>query len=317
MLFSKAELNRMAKELGFIRDTFEKVCRLVDVLSYIQKDVLLSESLALKGGTAINLTVFELPRLSVDIDLDFSECIERELMIKARERITVNISKIMEAAGYKLSMKSKYYHALDSFVYEYINAGGTKDNLKIEINYMLRCHILPILSESIFLPWANSQLSVLRVHPIEIFAAKTMALLNRAAPRDLYDMFNMVKLGIFDEAEQALLRKCIIFYAVISSGDIPELDNFKNMGTISSYKIRTELVPVLRGNEKFDPLSAREEIKTYLSNVLKLDDRESDFIKAFAERDYRPELLFEDDDILLRIKNHPMALWRCGLNKVN
>ena len=30
------------------------------------------------------------------------------------------------------------------FVYEYINCGGTKDNLKIEINYMLRCHVLPV-----------------------------------------------------------------------------------------------------------------------------------------------------------------------------
>ena len=30
-----------------------------------------------------------------------------------------------------LSLKSKQYHALDSFVYEYVNAGGMKDNLKI------------------------------------------------------------------------------------------------------------------------------------------------------------------------------------------
>lgn len=30
---------------------------------------------------------------------------------------------------------------LDSFVYEYVNCGGVKDNLKIEINYMLRCNV--------------------------------------------------------------------------------------------------------------------------------------------------------------------------------
>jgi len=34
------------------------------VLDFIQKDVLLSNALALKGGTAINLTIFNLPRLS-------------------------------------------------------------------------------------------------------------------------------------------------------------------------------------------------------------------------------------------------------------
>ena len=43
----------------------------------------------------------------------------------------------MNANGYMLSPKSKNYHALDSFVYEYVNCGGVKDNIKIEINYML------------------------------------------------------------------------------------------------------------------------------------------------------------------------------------
>lgn len=60
-----------AKELGFIKSTMEKVFRLTDILEYLNKDLLLKDSLALKGGTAINLTVFNLPRLSIDIDLDY------------------------------------------------------------------------------------------------------------------------------------------------------------------------------------------------------------------------------------------------------
>ena len=142
--YSKAELNRQAKELGFVRDTFEKVCRLADVLTFMESDPLLADSLSLKGGTAINLTIFNLPRLSVDIDLDFSKDVSREPMLAERKQIHAHIQKYMEAAGYSLSLKSKQYHALDSFVYEYINAGGMKDNLKIEINYMLRCHVLPV-----------------------------------------------------------------------------------------------------------------------------------------------------------------------------
>ena len=71
--FSKQALNVIAKEQGFIRDNLEKVMRLVDILKYFHGSKLLSKTLVLKGGTAINLTIFELPRLSVDIDLDFSE----------------------------------------------------------------------------------------------------------------------------------------------------------------------------------------------------------------------------------------------------
>lgn len=70
--FDKITLGRQARELGFVRDTFEKVCRLAEILSFMAQDPVLADSLALKGGTAINLTIFELPRLSVDIDLDFS-----------------------------------------------------------------------------------------------------------------------------------------------------------------------------------------------------------------------------------------------------
>ena len=55
MRFDRITLGRQAKELGFVRDTFEKVCRLADVLSFMESDGLLADSLALKGGTAINL----------------------------------------------------------------------------------------------------------------------------------------------------------------------------------------------------------------------------------------------------------------------
>lgn len=183
MQFDRMALGRKARELGFVRDIFEKVCRLADVLAFIQKDALLSNALALKGGTAINLTIFHLPRLSVDIDMDFSENVPREEMLAIRKLITERISKYMTAAGYHLSEKSKTYHALDSFVYEYQNAGGMKDNLKIEINYMLRCHVLAPVRRTVDLPWLEQELTVLSVDPLEIYASKIVALLNRAVLR--------------------------------------------------------------------------------------------------------------------------------------
>lgn len=46
----------------------EQVKLLVRVLPYVAKE----ECFALKGGTAINLFIRDLPRLSVDIDLNIS-----------------------------------------------------------------------------------------------------------------------------------------------------------------------------------------------------------------------------------------------------
>ncbi|NTW96634.1 MAG: hypothetical protein HGB31_08455 [Erysipelotrichaceae bacterium] len=61
--YSKQKLSIQAKEYGFIRDTLEKVLRLTEILNYINSTPILNENLALKGGTAINLTIFRLPRL--------------------------------------------------------------------------------------------------------------------------------------------------------------------------------------------------------------------------------------------------------------
>lgn len=311
MQFDRISLGRQAKELGFVRDTFEKVCRLADVLSFMQKDALLSDTLALKGGTAINLTIFDLPRLSVDIDMDYSKDVPREIMLREREQINDHIRKYMAASGYNLSLKSKQYHALDSFVYEYVNAGGMKDNLKIEINYMLRCHVFPVSRRSLELPWNEKKFIVLSVDPMEIFSAKAVALLNRAAARDLYDMFNLKKYRLFDESQETTFKKCIMFYSVIASESVPEHFDFGRIGKISEQKIKTDLTPVLRRAEHFDLSAAQKQVEEYLKGIL-LPEGDLSFWTAFAKGEYKPELLFDDREILSKIARHPMALWKCS-----
>lgn len=68
--------------MGFIRDTLEKVYRLADILEFMNSNPILKDDLALKGGTAINLTIFNLPRLSVDIDLDYLKTNNRKEMLQ-------------------------------------------------------------------------------------------------------------------------------------------------------------------------------------------------------------------------------------------
>lgn len=311
MQFDRISLGRQAKELGFVRDTFEKVCRLADVLSFMEGDSLLSDTLALKGGTAINLTIFDLPRLSVDIDMDYAKDVPRENMLQEREQITDHLRKHMTASGYSLSPKSRQYHALDSFVFEYVNAGGMKDNLKIEINYMLRCHVFPVSRRAVTLPWNKDVISVLSVDPIEIFSAKAVALMNRSAARDLYDMFNLQKYGLFDESYKTVFKKCIIFYIAIASENVPEHFDFSGIGNISAQKIKTDLTPVLRRAEHFDLQAAKTEVEEYLKGIL-LPEGDLSFWTYFAKGEYKPELLFDDSEILSRIADHPMARWKCG-----
>ena len=285
-------------------------------MKFFENDDILSRCLALKGCTAINLTIFNLPRLSVDIDLDFSENISRDEMLEKRPIITERISKYMSANGYVLSSKSKQHHALDSFVFEYQNAGGMKDNIKIEINYMIRCHILPVTRRKVYLPWLSEELSVLSVAPMEIFASKIVALLNRTAPRDLYDIHNLLELGLFDESEQAMLKKCVVFYSCIGSETVHKEFTFESLDKMPQNKIKTDLLPVLRFGAYFDLKPAREKVTDYLKELLLLAPQEKEFIECFGMGEYKPELIFEGD-MLNNVSDHPMAIWKCNKTKEN
>lgn len=309
MQLDRLVLGRTAKDLGFVRDTLEKVYRLVDVLKFFESDDLLADVLAIKGGTAINLTIFDMPRLSVDIDLDYCKSIDREEMLADREIVSRKISKYMTANGYALSPKSKNYHALDSFVYEYTNAGGVKDNLKIEINYMLRCHIMPVEKREAKFPWSDEVVNVLSVSPVEIFSTKTVALFSRTAPRDLYDLHNMVRFDVIDDDKKELYRKCVVFYSAISTEHPPKEFEFDNIGNVTKMQIKRDLDPVLRKGEHFDLNQAQEEVKSFLSGILSANDNEKMFWENFSEGNYKPELIFDED--IGNIEKHPMALWKC------
>ncbi len=303
-------IGRKATELGFIRDTLEKVYRLADVLEYCNTNSLLKENLALKGGTAINLTIFNLPRLSVDIDFDYIKTDSKEEMLTNREVINSVIDSYLISQGYTQSPKAKTTLSLDSWIYYYTNAAGNRDSIKLEINYSLRAHVLPSEERSIITEHLTSSSKIVTLSKIEIFGSKLNALLSRAAARDLYDVGNMVKLALFDKNEKNMLRKCVIFYAAVSAKTINKQFDTVAIDTLNNHKIKTELLPVIRTRDGFDLENTKKVVKEYLKELMILNKKETEFLERFENREYIPELLFDDNDILARIKNHPMVLWK-------
>lgn len=310
--FNRAELGKQAKLYGFVRDTYEKVCRLSQVLKFIESDNYLNQSLALKGGTAINLMFFELPRLSVDIDLDFMHNLPREEMIKAKELITEKFHTFMSNQGYTPEERnSKNTHALTSSVFSYVNSGGVKDRIKIEVNYMLREHILKPQRRSSKELQGFSASNILCIDPIEIYGAKITALLSRVAARDLYDVNNMLKTGILSAKELELLRKCAIFYKTLNSEKAFNSFDISVIDRITFSKIRADLFPVIASREKkYDLPGTIAFIKEQLEKLLQMTAKETEFVERYFKKDYRPDLLFDSEDICNRLSSHPMVEWQ-------
>lgn len=309
-LYSKSDLEKIAKDSGFIRDNLEKVIRLNDILIYFNTNPILAENLVLKGGTAINLTVFDMPRLSVDIDLDLNKECSRDDMHAIRESINKEILDYMFTQGYTLSPNAKNPHSLDSWAFYYQNAANNRDNIKIEINYSMRHHIYPVnitQTKIGFLPSTE----IRAIYPIELFGSKIKALIERTAARDLYDVYNMISNSVFTEEDLNMLRKSILFYLAIGGSNPPKLEyNFDTIDKLKFPQIRAHLIPVLRKSEQFDFETAKKTVKEFLTALVVFTDKEKEFIEEFNNNNYVPELLFEDEEIIKRIKSHPMAIWK-------
>lgn len=308
--FNRRELDARARKYGFNRDTFEKVVRLRMILEFMNAQECMREHLLLKGGTAINLTVFNLPRLSVDIDLDFVPNLTRDETIKERERLTEILKGYMSEQGYLLSDASRFSHSLDAFYYNYVNAAGNRDMIKIEINYSLRTHVLRPEDRVFVTDAFGEPIKVKTVAAMEIFAAKTNALLSRATARDLYDFCNMIDMRLFSEEEDKF-RKCIIFYATISAKEVNKTFDTSAIDSLVFSKIKSDLFPVLAVRDKFDLEGKKRQAKEYIASLMNPTDAENDYMARFIAKEYKPELIFVDEEIVERLRNHPMALWKC------
>lgn len=313
--YNRVELGKAAKDRGFVRDTFEKVLRLKEILRYFNEDEYLRKHLVLKGGTAINMTIFNLPRLSVDIDMDFTPNYSKEDTEVARKKITEHLLRYMQDEGYHLSESSRHSHSLDSFLFQYQNAGGNRDNIKVELNYSLRSHIFEPVKRKIVTDAFEDSMEIRTLEPMEIFAAKANALMSRAAARDLYDFNNMIFYGLFDESEYELFRKCIIFYASISAEVINKTFDTSAVDRLDFSKIRRDLFPVLRKKDNFNLEERKTAAKKFIEKLMILTPQEKEYLNAFESKEYKPELLFTDEMILNNIQNHPMAVWKMAGEK--
>lgn len=236
-------------------------------------------------------------------------------MLVAREKINNSIFAYMLDEGYSLKPNSKTPHALDSWMFSYINAGGNPDNIKIEINYTNRCHVLPLVSKSVTIDFiGNIQVRVLS--PIELFASKINALINRSAARDIYDVYGMITEKLFEnKPEKELLRKTLVFYIAVGSiskaEDVTLEFDVNQIEAFSFAQVRSQLLPVLRRSEKFDFQQGKEVVIDFLKDLLVFSEDEYNFIKCFNSRVYRPGLLFNEESIIKAVESHPMALWKC------
>ena len=310
--YDKKQIQRIAYEHSYTATNVEKVIRLCLILDDLNRLEEFAGKLLLKGGTAINLIAFDrLPRLSVDLDLDFAHNLSKEETDIQREKINKALSAYSEDMGYKISDRSSF--VLDSKSLLYTTTTGSVDKIKLDINYHSRCHVYPAAYSDVSIPFdiENKSIQVAHLNIIELFAGKIKALFERCKPRDIFDIFSLAQSGLLSgKEEEDALRKCVVFYSVLGNADKPDLlkQDLNEIRKMPFQALKTQLLPMLHTKlGHFDKDRLFDVAINYLENLMRLEDAELEFIEHFFRGDFRPELLF-DEHTSNNLMMHPVVL---------
>jgi predicted nucleotidyltransferase component of viral defense system len=192
---------------------YRQVRLLVRLLPIIAKE----SCFALKGGTAINMFVRDLPRLSVDIDLVYLPLDDRQAALgnirAALSRVAKDIQQ--EIAASRIVLLHEESDALRLFVMQ----GDA--SVKIELSPVLRGSVFPVTNMAVT-GRVESEIGYAEMRvlsPPDLYAGKICAALDRQHPRDLFDVKPLLEnAGLTRE-----LRLTFLVYLVSHSRPISEL----------------------------------------------------------------------------------------------
>lgn len=197
-----------------MNEVYKKQVRLLlDVLPEVAKE----NCFAMHGGTAINLFVRDMPRLSVDIDLTYVEIAERR---ETLEGINASLLRIKERIeGLRASIRVQHKAHVCKLL---LDEHGT--TIKIEVNMVGR----GLLGEATKAPLcdkAQEEFDVFCAMPIvplaQLYGSKLCAAIDRQHPRDLFD----VKLLLDNEGFTNEIKRGFLFGLVSSNRPTYEMLN--------------------------------------------------------------------------------------------
>jgi predicted nucleotidyltransferase component of viral defense system len=188
------------------------------LLTQVAPIVFAGGQFALKGGTAINLFIRDMPRLSVDLDLVF---LDHSL---PREDALARINEALEQAAERLSTRGYLVHPLST-----PEAGETKllvrrgrIEVKIEVNYVMRGTVYPVRIASLTPQARDTLLADIEVPVVslaDVYGGKLAAAMDRQHPRDLFDVMQLLA----HEGITPQIRRAFVVYLASHNRPVHEV----------------------------------------------------------------------------------------------
>ena len=312
MKISTEKLENEAEATGFRPDVLEKVALLLGLLDALRSHPFLKGKLALKGGTALNLFVFDVPRLSVDIDLNYVGAGDRETMLAERPKIEQALQAVFARENFSVR-RMPDEHTGGKWSLQYESASGQTGNLEVDVNFMFRVPLWPVMTcdSHPVGAWRAKGISVLDHH--ELAAGKLAALLARGQARDLFDCHFILNM---DDLVRERLRIAFVVYGGTNRKDwrtvsIEDVD-------FDAADLARQLIPMLcvraiqdQGSPTEYGAQLIEDCRKALSAVLPFTDSERAFLDLLLDRGVIDStILTADASLQRRIQGQPLLEWK-------
>jgi predicted nucleotidyltransferase component of viral defense system len=164
----------------------------VRLLLIVAPAVFRSPRFALKGGTALNLFAHDMPRLSVDIDVVFTDhTFNREDALRAIAADLKAAKSAISAMGFRAHLPTAKGGENVKLLVE-----GNGQQIKVEVNFVLRGTVLPVTQRHL-VPRAQELFTTDITLPVldlpELYGGKLVAAMDRQHPRDMFDVLHMLE----------------------------------------------------------------------------------------------------------------------------
>ena len=162
---------------------------------------------AMKGGSAINLFIEDMPRLSVDIDVVYTN------HQATRDEALKSISKGLEAVRQGLAradLEAEVSATKDGDEIK-LFIRRSRSQVKVEVNHVFRGTVLPVETRRLgdeARKLFTTELSVPVLAAPELYGSKLVAAMDRQHPRDLFDVRGLFERGGLTEQ----VVECFVCY---------------------------------------------------------------------------------------------------------
>jgi predicted nucleotidyltransferase component of viral defense system len=269
----------------------------------------LASVLALKGGTALNLCFGPPKRLSVDLDYNYIGHHDRERMLADRPQVEEAVAELARRKGYRVQ-KSKDAFTGRKIYLIYRSALGPEERIELDLNFLFRVPIAGTEKREFWQPGELDRPEVLTLSLQEIITGKMLAMLDRGAARDVWDLVNLPS-----PAEDVMVlqsfRVWFIALAAILDHPLPTYTLIRLQGQVTEHVILEQLAPMLAVDTPPRADDLVEQAWSVLNEFMTLSSNEAAYFASIEQGELRPELLFPNSpENVQRIAEHPAVLWK-------